>query len=181
MKAKRFLSIMLTLLLAASVAFLASCQSEEIAPMDPQGDAIAAKAPPTTPFKGRYTTYPNIVDDTGGILIVEIPSVGNATKLGNSIWYSDSEVRANTNPPWAQTGTMYFEDSKGDRLIGSFVGTSYPIPPTNPFAGSGTYTITSGTGKYTGATGTGTYEYIVSPELIGDLTFTGTLTVPKGK
>jgi hypothetical protein len=164
MKATQIFSTLTTLIFAACMFTLTSCEECDVC---------------TTSvfFEGQYTTYPAITDTTGGILVIEIPGEGTATTLGNSKWYSDSEVFANVAPPWVQTGSMYFEDANGDRLIGSFTGTAWPLTE-NPFAGEGEYQIDSGTGVYEGASGSGTYEYIASPQMVGDLVFTGILTVP---
>jgi len=164
MKTSKFLILLTT----AFLLCLSSCEDDD-----------CPECPESVLFKGQYITYPNILDDADGVLTVDIPSEGTATDLGASTWSSASLVYANTNPPWTQTGDMVFEETAtGDQLIGSFTGTSLPNPPDNPFMGSGEYVITSGTGKYAGVTGEGTYSYEVSPEMIGELMFTGILTYP---
>lgn len=165
MKTRTIFSTVAIILITASLSLLSSCKE---------------KCPESIFFDGRYATYPVIKDTTGGILVVDIPSEGTETTLGASTWYSESIVRANTTPPWNQDGDMYFVDSQGDSLFGSFVGTSWPLTE-NPFAGEGEYLIDSGTGAYEGATGEGTYEYIVSPTMVGDLVFKGVLTLPYSK
>lgn len=178
------------LLTAAFILCFSSCQND-LVPV-PDNDMVqfsededellkCGRIGRTVPFRGRYTTYPEIIgSNKEGDLTVSIPGDGNATHLGKSTWFSKSIVHATIKtPPWRQTGPMIFE-KKGtsDKLIGFFEGTSEPNPP-NPFIGSGNYVITHGTGRFRGVTGTGTYTYVASPEMVGDLTFTGTLTFPK--
>ncbi|GEM_PF-5171065 len=173
----------LLLFVAALMLIFSSCQDDLVPVQD--NDALLLKKGKTervVPFKGKYTTYPVIINDEGGVLTADIPSEGNATHLGLSTWYSLSTVYANTEPPWEQTGDMVFErKGTGDQLIGYFEGISEPNPPENPFMGSGEYVITEGTGKFEGVTGSGTYYYSVTPDMIGTLVFKGTLTFPKNK
>ena len=123
-----------------------------------------------------------IVGDDDCILTVDTPSKGTATHLGKSTWSSLSIVYANTAPPWEQTGNLVFEKKgTGDQLIDHYIGEIGTNLPDNPFLGSGDYWITSGTGKFAGVKGSGTCVYTVNTDMIGDLTFTGTLTFPKKK
>jgi hypothetical protein len=133
----------------------------------------------TVPFKGRYVTHPEVIGVEEGIQTIEITSVGKATHLGISSWYSLSEVHLYTPEPWKQTGTLIFEKKgTGDQLIGSFEGNAKTNLPDNPIVGSGEYVITGGTGKFDGVIGSGTYVLSINTEMTGDLIFTGTLTFP---
>lgn len=168
-----------------ALLFLLSCekdQAEPVAGFDGQQELITTRANATVPFKGVYTTHPVIteIDPNTGTMTAEIPSEGTATHLGKSTWYSDSQVfNIFIEPPlWDQTGTSIFTAADGSQLIGTFVGTTGP-EGDSPFAGSGTYVITSGTGRFEGATGSGTYWYVAAPDLsTAHLEFTGTLTNP---
>lgn len=174
-------SRLMLLFAAAFMLIFSSCQDDLVPVQD--DDALLLKKAKTeriVPFTGKYATYPVIIGDDMGVLLVDIPSKGNATHLGLSSWNSLSYVYANTAPPWVQTGDMVFErKGTGDQLIGYFEGISEPNPPDNPFMGSGEYVITEGTGKFEGVTGSGTYYYSVTPDMVGDLRFNGTLTYPK--
>lgn len=177
----------IVLLIATFVLCFSSC-NDDLYPVpdddvtqSSDGDELLKKGTlsRTVPFKGRYVTHPEVIGVVEGIQIVKITSEGKATHLGVSSWSSDSKVDLNTLEPWKQTGTMTFE-KKGtrDQLIGSFLGTAGTNPPDNPIVGFGEYKITGGTGKFEGVIGRGKYVLSINTEMIGDLTFTGTLTFP---
>jgi hypothetical protein len=179
MKKLVFLPILVLLLLTG-----VSCEKNLVEPQTnilDQESTNARKSRPIVPFNGNYITSPEFVsiDQTTGTQTFRIPSTGNATHLGRSSWYSDSDV-LNTfqSPPWIQTGTSIFTAADGSKLIGTFSGTTGPTA-TSPFAGSGSYVITSGTGRFVGTTGNGTYSYVAAPDLsTAQLVFSGILENP---
>lgn len=189
------------LLSVLALFFLAfnSCEKDEVTPVvnsiaTPDvnaSGAIVTRANATVPFIGHYTTYPEVTEPVNGVFEdIPIPSVGKATHLGKSTWYSESDVNfniPNTGPQVCGAGEVYqdgssiFTAADGSQLIGEFLGWSYYVDPTHPFAGCGDYWINEGTGRFVGATGSGTYSYIVTiidGVLVGELDFIGTLTNP---
>ena len=144
-------------------------------------EGIENRAAVAVPFKGKYTTYPEVSDpDEYGAIVAIIPSEGKATHLGKSTWFSNSVVETNNGePPWSQTGDMLFTAADGSTLVGEFTGISM-YTEEYPFAGNGEYTITHGTDRFEGTTGSGKYFYVVNiidGQLVGDLKFEGELNM----
>ena len=179
-------------LLATLVLCFPSC-NDDLIPV-PENDAFQysdddellkkGKISRTIPFKGKYTTYPELIPGKPvGFNTVVVTSDGTATHLGRSTW--SSEFKVSTTPPTAGdlSGEFFFEKKgTGDKLLGTLTGESVQQPPH----GWGTYEIDKdkGTGKFKGVTGSGIYSYVLAydpvlDKLVGEAIFTGTLTFPK--
>lgn len=74
-----------------------ACQKDSTDPTQTSGTGATGRAA-VTPFKGSYTTHPEVVSVENGILTLSIPGEGKATHLGKSTWYADSWVDTNQFP-----------------------------------------------------------------------------------
>lgn len=162
MKAKILIPF-LSLLLAS----LIGCQKE---PSIIEDQELTLRG--TVPFKGDYTTHPEVVSFINGVLTLSIPAEGKATHLGKSEWYADSWVNTNQYP-FLQTGAMTFTAANGDQLFGTFSGDGFP-GENGLVDFEGDYVITGGTGRFQGNTGSGTY-YGSATGNLGELHFEGVL------
>lgn len=159
--------------LASALVLALGCTKESTSAED-ANDALELRGP-TVPFHGEYTTYPQAVSFENGILTLVIPGEGHATHLGNSQWFSNSQVDFIAA---VQTGDMEFTAANGDKLFGHFEGTGVTNPDGSLYGG-GNYWITGGNGRFAGYTGSGVYNVTVNAQQdLGNLHFDGTLTKP---
>ena len=146
------------------------------------GSLPAAADGATVPFEGFYDVSPRTVGvDQYGCTLDEFPSVGQATHLGSSTWYSDATSCLDfTTWTGTQTGTSIFTSVDGSQLIGTFSGVAEIVFEPFPHAVfNGNYWVTEGTGRFEGYVGQGVYEGTAILGLTGEITFEGTLTKPE--
>jgi hypothetical protein len=141
------------------------------------GSVPAAAGGATVPFKAFYLVHPTVVGvDQYGCRLQQFPGEGEATHLGESLFYAD----AKSCPNGVQTGVGTWTAANGDQLFGGLEGIGYMIMIDGVLTAvfEGTYYMDGGTGRFEGYTGSGDYWGTAIPLVSGELYFEGTLTKP---
>lgn len=152
---------------SSALALVALIGCDRSSPLDPSGNspdrqpsAAARSEPRLVPWKESYrasgTIAPGARCPAPGML-VSLAGGGTATHVGRYTIVNSHCVDLSTGA--LTDGTFIKTAANGDRLFGTYSGSSAIVQPPAPigiFSVTGTLSFTGGTGRFAGATGTAT-------------------------
>lgn len=151
MKTRSFFSAVLMLFV---VLLFTHCAKDDFASPLTEEQAEFVETRAVKPFKGEYTTYPQVLGppNADGWLTIHFEAEGHATHLGNSVWEGTQMVNVFTNPQIIISHDVTFTAANGDQISGWYDGEGVQNPDSS-VAFSGTMYIDEGTGRFEGVEG----------------------------
>ncbi len=146
---KKVLFVLLSLVLAMSALVLAQERRTQTAPHAISGVLDGTLTFVELPFTSDFP-FPY---DVGTLAVVsgQVKGIGNTNVF---TFHHPAPPASDTEPPTVKDGRFFIVAANGDKIQGTYEGTTEPGEKPNQLIGRAHWVITGGTGRFANATGT---------------------------